>query len=52
VEELKKLSETKDILVVTHDSVLHAIVGKVKGIPFSEVQKSYRFNHGEPFVLE
>lgn len=52
VKELEKLSETKNILVVTHSSALHAIVGHIKNIPFGNVQKSYKFNNCEPIVLE
>ncbi|MCK5044914.1 histidine phosphatase family protein [Candidatus Parcubacteria bacterium] len=51
VEEIRSFSETKNILVVTHDHALHAIVGNIKNIPFGEVQKSYKFNHGEPINL-
>lgn len=51
VESFQQLSNSKSILVVTHDGVLHAIVGHVKNIDFGEVQKFYKFRHCEPVIL-
>ncbi len=51
VDELKEISKTGRILVVTHDGVLHAVVGIVNGIEFGEVQKHYRFDHCKPVFL-
>lgn len=51
VGELKEISKTCRILAVTHDGVLHAVVGIVNGIGFGEVQKHYRFDHCEPVFL-
>lgn len=51
INNLQLISETKNIVIVTHDGVLHAIVGHVKGIEFGDVQKSYKFDHCEPFIL-
>jgi len=50
-EEISEISQNKNVLVVTHDGVLHAIVGHIKNIDFNEVQKFYRFEHCEPIVL-
>lgn len=51
IENLKSLSQTKSILVVTHDGVLNAIVSHLKGINFSEVSKSYQFKNCKPVIL-
>jgi len=51
INNLQLISETKNIIMVTHDGVLHAIVGHVKGIEFGDVQKFYTFDHCEPFIL-
>ncbi|MFQ6049479.1 MAG: histidine phosphatase family protein [Candidatus Paceibacterales bacterium] len=52
IEDLRLLSKTKNILVVAHDGVLHAIVGHVKRIQFSDVQKIYKFNYCDPIILD
>ena len=51
IENLKEISKTKTILVVTHDGVLNAIVSHLKGINFSDVGKSYQFKNCEPVIL-
>ena len=51
VEKISEISKANNVLVVTHDGVLHAIIGHVKSIDFGEVQKSYKFEHCEPVVL-
>ncbi len=52
VEEIKKMSQEKPIIVVTHDGVLHAVLSLVQKIPFSQVHQHYTFVHGEPIFLE
>lgn len=51
MEELRELSTTNNILVVTHDGVLHAIMGIVNNIEFKEVQNRYKFENCEPLFL-
>lgn len=51
IDNLRQISEEKSIIIVTHDGVLHAIVGYVKGIEFNDVQNFYTFDHCEPFIL-
>ncbi|MEK7564620.1 MAG: histidine phosphatase family protein [Patescibacteria group bacterium] len=51
VGELKEISKTSRILVVTHDGVLHAVVGIVNEIEFGDVQNHYKFAHCEPVFL-
>lgn len=52
VEKMKIISKSKHLLVVTHDGVLHAIMGLIKDIPFKEVQRYYTFSNGEPYILQ
>ena len=49
--KLVTLSQNKSVLVVTHDGVLNAIVGFVKGIEFGRVRDVYTFKHGVPISL-
>ena len=51
IDNLSELSKTKNILVVTHDGVLHAIVSHLKGIHFSQVGKFYQFKNCDPVML-
>ncbi len=51
MEELKELSITNKMLVVTHDGVLHAIMAFKNNIEFKEVQNHYRFENCEPVFL-
>jgi broad specificity phosphatase PhoE len=51
VSNIQDLSKIKNILVVTHDGTLNAFLAHVKGIGLNEVQKLYRFEHGEPVKL-
>lgn len=51
IKNLKNISQKKNILVVTHDGVLNAMVSHLKGINFSEVGKFYQFKNCEPVIL-
>ena len=51
IENLKKISETKNVLVVTHDGVLSAMVSHLKNIEFSDVGKHYHFKNCDPVIL-
>jgi len=51
IGRLEKIADSKRALIVTHDGVLHALVGVIKRIPFEQVQQDYTFRHGEPFTL-
>lgn len=51
LENLKQMSKKKNILVVTHDGMLNAIISHIKGIHFSEVSKTYQFKNCEPVMF-
>lgn len=51
IENLKELSRTKNVLVVTHDGMLNAITSHIKGINFSEVGETYQFKNCEPVMF-
>lgn len=51
IENLKNLSQGKNILVVTHEGVLNAIVSHLKNIEFADVRKSYHFKNCDPVVI-
>ena len=51
VLNIQDLSESKNVLVVTHDGTLNAFLAHVKGVSLDEIQKLYRFEHGEPVKL-
>lgn len=52
IKEIQDIAEKKAMLIVTHDGVLHAIAAHLKGIDLDEVQKLYRFRHGEPVIFK
>ena len=51
LNSLRSLSEQKNIILVTHSWVVHAIISRLKGIKFSDVRKFYNFDHCEPIFL-
>jgi len=51
VKEIEQVSKDKNVLVVTHDGVLYAVMSHVKNIDFSEIQKFYKFEHCDPIEL-
>jgi len=48
---LEALAGKEKVLVVSHDGVLNAVYSIVKGIPFNEVPKRYRFTFADIVIV-